>query len=254
MNTIDQEISNLKAKALLAEYDNRKSINSSYSKRAFARDLKISHSLLSFILNRKRPMANSMALQLLDNPQLSDRTKDILAIGIKQRSQARTKISLEQFEVISDWIHYALIELLETEDFIWDAGFISKRLNITVQKAEQVMQRLIDVKLVAISDDGKFHQTQTKIVVENKQSNQAAKNYNRGLLKKASDVMDECEFHQRDLSSTVFTLDPSYISYAVEKIRAFRRELTDELENLGKRREVYALSFQLFPLTKLEKK
>jgi hypothetical protein len=42
-------------------------------------------------------------------------------------------------------------------------------------------------------------------------------------------------------------MNPKNVPYAIERIRAFRRQLTDELEVMDESEEVYNLTVQLFP-------
>jgi uncharacterized protein (TIGR02147 family) len=115
------------------------------------------------------------------------------------------------------------------------------------------MKRLIKLNLVGLDENGRYRQIAPPIAVENKLSTMATRKFNRELMKQAIHSMENDSFETRDLSSTTFTLDPEFIPYAVDRIRNFRRSLTKELENLGNRKEVYALTVQIFPLTQVKK-
>lgn len=243
----------LRRRVLLLELARRKKANEHYSHRAYARDLGVSHSLFSLILNGKRRVSNELVKTLLSISQLPSETLEPLKIGLEQlQQQPSTKIELDKFALISDWIHYAILSLLKVEGFQWNVTWVSQRLNVSEQKAGRAMQRLTELGLVSCLEDGSYRQTTGPIVVENKDSSRAAKKFHSGLLKKALAAMNKGSFSERDLSSTVFTLSPEFIPYAVERIRNFRRSLTRELEGLGAQSEVYAITVELFPLTKKE--
>ncbi len=238
---------------LLLELARRKKANPSYSHRAFARDLGVSHSLFSLILNGKRRVSDELVKSLLAVSQLPSDVLEPLKIGLEKLDhRPSSKIELDKFALISDWIHYAILSLLKVKGFRWDANWIGRRLNLSDQRAGRAMHRLIELGMVSKDETGRYHQSLGPIVVENKESSRAARKFHSGLIKKAIETMNERPFSERDLSSTVFTLSPEFIPYAVERIRNFRRSLTRELEGLGDQTEVYAITVELFPLTQKE--
>jgi transcriptional regulator with XRE-family HTH domain len=54
-------------------YETRRLKNSSYSMRAFARDLKVSQTLISFIWNGKRPLTFKVAKKIQENLMLPEK-------------------------------------------------------------------------------------------------------------------------------------------------------------------------------------
>ena len=62
--------------------------------------------------------------------------------------------------------------------------------------------------------------------------------------------LEQDSFEIRDHSSTTMAIDPALIPYARQRIREFRRELTEELEGKGNRSEIYNLTVQIYPVSK----
>lgn len=245
----------LKADVLENEFKKRAQSNPKYSLRAFARDLGVSHSLLSQMFAGKRAMSVEFNRKLLKELKLSQRERDILAMGLPvTNSKPTAKISLESFALISDWIHYAILSLLDVVEMKYTPTWISQRLNISEKKAKHAMRRLEKLGHITFDENGNARQGSAPIVVENDRTTEATQRFNRGLIEKALHSMEQDSFDTRDLSSIVFTMDPQFVPYTVERIRNFRRSLSNELENLGVRKEVYALTVQIFPLTRGEKK
>jgi uncharacterized protein (TIGR02147 family) len=250
-----QDIQKLKVGALRKEFSQKVCHNPHYSLRAFARDLDLSHTLLSLIFSNKRPLTNSTAQKLVSNERLGEETRSILSLGHIKKDEAKVefqRLTLQSFAMISDWVHYAVLSLTEIIGFRWDATWIARKLRIGEGRAKTVMNRLTELNFIQKNEFGNYKQSVGKIVIGNKESTEAAQLYNKGLLKKAVQSMSETQFIERDLSSTTFAMDPQYIPYAIERIRSFRRELTQELEGLGAKKEVYALAVQIFPLSKNE--
>lgn len=240
-----------KVEVLRKEFQRRQQRNSRYSLRSFARDLSVSHTILSLILNGKRPLSEGIVEKILEMDDVSIEERQLLLRrDIPSDPTERHKLSLDQFSMISDWVHYGILSLLDVDDFQWNELWIGERLNITPTKAKSAMERLTRLNYIEKSKGGKYIQSVQPIVIENTNPTMAAKSFNKQLLKKASESMDEDPSSTRDLSSIIFAMDPSQIPYAVKRIREFRRELCGELENLKNQKEVYALAVQIFPLSK----
>src|SRR5688572_4111377 len=92
---------------LQAEFSQRRKRNPRYTLRAFARQLGISHSLLSMMFGGQR--------------RLSRRTMQKIEAALPRPPEGETaddshRLSLDQFEALSDWTHYAILSLLELPD------------------------------------------------------------------------------------------------------------------------------------------
>ncbi len=238
---------------LRAELSRRIERNSSYSLRSFARQLGISHTLLSLILNGHRPPSKAIAEKVLLFSDLSKEQANLILKSIDPdkvkgaMSRAFHKLDLDQFALFAEWQHYAILSLLEVPDTEFTPEFIAKRLGISVMIAKVSMERLIDLDLIELREDGRWRQKVGPIVVENTRSTEASRKFQKQLINKALDSIDEDPMEVRDMSSTTFAMHPKHVPYALQKIREFRRKLTAELEEFGMPKEVYNLTVQLFP-------
>ncbi|MNL35288.1 hypothetical protein D3C87_1573090 [compost metagenome] len=159
------------------------------------------------------------------------------------------EIDLESFNIISDWAYYAVLSLFEISSSKFDPKWIATRLNIAEARAEHVLQGLVANGLLAKSQ-GVWKQTGKPIKIENPISTQVTRSFNKKLIGKAIESLENDSIELRNLSSTTFAVDTAQIPFAVKRIREFRRKLTSELEKKGSPKEVYSLTVQLFPLTK----
>ena len=98
--------------------------NPTYSIRSFARRLEISPSALSEILNGKRKISLQMAKRLLLKTSANAKEMEQALRLFKGSSKTEEKetngfeeISLQQFNIIADWYHFAILSLAETDDF-----------------------------------------------------------------------------------------------------------------------------------------
>lgn len=241
---------------LKAELERRCQKNPRYSLRAFARALGISHTHLSLILSGKRELSSQALLRICDIVQLGPRERSELLQSSKhgkkqQPSRAlktRMTLEMEQFEFIADWHHYAILSLLEIPESRWSAKFFAKRLAISESQASLAMERLQRLGLVAPQGD-RYKQTGLPIKIENAISTAATRKHHAQLLEKAAESLENEPAERRDFSGITFAMSPANVAYAKERIRAFRRELSEELEEMGEPAEVYELSVQLYPLS-----
>lgn len=236
-------------RAALAERCNK---NPQYSIRSFARSSGISHTVLSLVLSGKRRLSKKATMQLAQHLELPpDHTEKLMRHhkAVTEPSEYE-ELSLDAFEVISDWYHYAMLSALELPNSKWNARWFAKQFGIQVLEAKLAMERLQRLKLVE-EKNGKWSQTSKPIKVDNSTSTAATRKFHKQLLARAIEAIDLNTIDERDFSSTTFAMDPSLIPYAAAKIRKFRRELVAELEAKCSQEAVYNITMQLFPVTKL---
>jgi uncharacterized protein (TIGR02147 family) len=119
------------------EYASRVDVNSHYSMRAFARDLEISPSRLSEVLNERGGLSSEMAYKIavklgLEKEEINyfqalverrhGRSEKIKkrAISYLQRKSVDEdfrNLSLDAFKVISDWYHFAILSAMELDNY-----------------------------------------------------------------------------------------------------------------------------------------
>ncbi|MGZ3705587.1 MAG: TIGR02147 family protein, partial [Bdellovibrionota bacterium] len=228
--------------------------NPQYSMRAFARSTGISHTVLSLVFSGKRKFSKSAIKKLADFLELDPEQSGRLLSAREKRPAAQYKdLSLDTFQLISDWYHYAILSALELPGARYEAAWLSKTLSISPTQAMLAMGRLERLGLVELKN-GKVRQTGKSITVDNAQSTVATRMFHRQLLEKAKEALENTSFEERDLSSTTFAMSAAQIPYAKKRIREFRRQLSAELEAFGSPSAVYNLTVQLYPVSQSKEK
>ena len=244
---------------LSSEFTERSRRNPRYSLRAFAKSLGISHTVLSLVMSGKRSLSRKAAMIVAENLDLGPKKSAALISSTGKKAAPHllantyNLIDLETFHLISDWVHYAILSLLEIPESHFEPKWMAKRLGINETQAKIAMSRLVDLDFVA-NENGKWRQTGKPIKVENEVSTVSTKKFQRQLIEKSLESLDNDPIEKRDFSSTTMAIDPKHIPYAKERIRQFRRELCSELEVKGNPKEVYNLTVQIYPVTKEELK
>ena len=230
--------------------------NSRYSLRAYARFLQIDASTLSQMLRGNRKITGEKIKKLGFRIGLSPRQiQEYLdsSSGPKNRSSIELvdikNLALDTFELISDWYHYAIFELIQLEGFRNDSKWIAKKLGIHVVEADAAVERLIRLNLVE-SVRGTLRQKVGFITtVANPQSAEAFRKQQMQILNKALSALEEVQIERRDQSGLTIAISSQRLPEIKEKIRQFRRSLHLSLSRDKRKDEVYQLCISFYPVT-----
>lgn len=237
---------------LLRELAKRRTRNTRYSLRAFGKHLGVSPGTLSDWVGGRRPMGRKAALKVCEALSLSpiDRRNFLEAVFSSKitddAGDPYQYLETDKFHIISDWHHYAIINLTEVNGFTPTPEFISSRLGISKREATAALKRLEKVGLIKIVD-GKLTVIHTYVSTANNIASAANRQHHSQILEKAQSSLQTDGFHERDMTSISMAIDPSLIPLAKEEIAKFRRRMCDLL-NTGDKSRVYVFSLQLFPL------
>jgi uncharacterized protein (TIGR02147 family) len=257
---------------LKGELETRIQRNATYSLRAFARDLKMMPQVLSLVLNGKKGLSTDAALHIAERLKLGveDTAYFIDLVHLNQaktdaaRKLAQYRLSQypteaafnplqeEVFKIISDWYHYAILELTFTGQLSNDAKSISKRLGITEHEAKQAIARLLKVGLLE-NQDGVLIKSERHITSTHDLPSAGLRKYHSQILDRAKEALESQDVGERDITGVTMAIDPSRLPEAKAMIKEFRRQLMTLLET-GERAEVYQFSAQLFRLSKVQSK
>lgn len=246
--------------------------NSSYSLRSFARDLGVSPGHVSLWLNEKKgvsirtvkSIASKLGLTAAETEHLV-----LLAEAQSARSAVKKRIaqnelqkkigedknfSLDIFQAISEWYHYAILELAALPNFKADSSSIAARLEISKYEVEMAIMRLVKLELLTETKEG-LKPTKDISISPSGIPSSAIRKHHHQILQKAQGALEFTPINERDFASMTLTFHPSDIERAKEKLKIFRREFAQEFGNNKKpESRIYALGIQLFPLDKGEKK
>lgn len=247
--------------------------NPRYSLRAFAKNLGLAAPRLSCILANKQGISEKVANQICDRLGLTEGERQVFVLSAlssdarskskREKAQEKLKDFLqektideiyeleeEKFKIISDWYHYALLELILTKDFKSDVNWIAKRLGISVFEVNQSLVRLKNHGLIDIKNGTIIHATGTLTTTRDIPS-KSIKHFNRQILQKAQDAIDLQGVDERDFSTLTIGIGRKHLPQFKEIIKKCRREMNQLAESLpiSERENVYILSANFFNLT-----
>ena len=250
---------------LRAELSRRVRNNNRYSLRSFAQHLGMSPGGLSEILNGHRNLtlkaAHKVAKLLNFSPievehfielVLQEEQSSVPGEKYSSSQLKKTELSLELFSLISDWYAFAILNLIECDNFRSNERWIAKRLGISKFEVEVALNRLERLELIQ-RHRGKIGATKDYVISPDGIPSEAIRNHHREILKKAAIALDLQGVNEREVSGIGFALDPKYVPEIKKRINDFYDSLIRKYSKSGKRSEVYQCEIAFFRLTELTK-
>ncbi len=239
--------------------------NPQFSLRAYAKKLDLAPSALSEILNGKRKISKKLATRILNRMNLSPAESnkvlelfDRKAKGLDFDESSRLdtppaninflQLSSDQFNMIAEWQHFALLSLMETKGFKSEVSWISKKLGLPQAQINAALERLTRLGFV-FKKNRKYVTNKRALLTSDNIANQAVRKSHYVDLSLAENALDTTSVEERDFTAITIAASKKNLSKAKKMIREFQDKLTLCLED-GEKDEVYKFTFYLYPLTK----
>lgn len=160
----------------------------------------------------------------------------------------KARINLDQFQIVSEWYHMAILECFSLPDYEPTLDWFAKKLDLPLMSVEQAFKRLFRVGLLELKGSF-FIPSDTQTVYESGPASEAVRNFHKQILEKSVKALDEQNVDERDFQALVVAIDPQDLPRYKDKIRKFWGEISQMAETNPTKKNVYALSLSLFNLT-----
>lgn len=245
--------------------EERCSRNPRYSMRAFARDLGISVSRLSHILKGRFGLSRNSAEEIAKKIGLNNQeTQYFCALVESKHARAYAKkeaakkqledfvdyyqaLNVDNFKVISDWYHFAIMELTLVQNFRSDTLWIAKVLGISQYEAAQAIDRLLNLELLEI-EKGKLKLTGQFFAGGAGTPSEAIRKFHTQFLEKAQKALVFQSVQERDFSAVILAVDSSRVDEARQDIKKFRNKFDKKFSASDRKDSVYGLGIQFFKM------
>ncbi len=257
---------------LQAEYEERSTRNPAYSMRSFARDIGLSPSTLSEVVKGRYGLSRARAEDIGKRLGFSEWTcrnfADLVEASHGRSTAAREaarlrlvrnqkrpqfrNMDLDEFKIIADWYHFAILVLCETRDFSWDKKWIGRELDIDPAVVGAAISRLEREGLLLRTSENSWSPPEKFTFAGKDVPSKAIRQFHRQVLAKASAALETQAVEKREYTSHVFAIDSAKIAAAKEAIRKFHEEFCVELADgpNAAKNEVYCLTTAFFSLKK----
>lgn len=252
-------------------YERRAKTNPVYSRRAFARDMKVSAAFATNYFKGRRRLSIERAERisrllsmdkrterrflksvLMENMEASTPGADLHDLLDDSRMLEYRDVNLDEFQFFNGWYHVAILDLVGCVDFEANAEWIANRLGISAEAAFATVERLKRLGLLKVKN-GQLIKTNAHLrVPTDKNGNSMVVNFHRQMIEKALlelGVTEERARERRHISGVTMSIPKANIELAKEKIAEFKREMS-ALLTVGDAEEVVQLNIQFFALTK----
>lgn len=244
-------------------YLRKRARNRNYSVRSFARFLEVNPSAVSEILNGKRRVSTAVASRILKKLNLTLQEKQDFLIEAQRRKPTFFERSLgedsfyrilkaDQFRVVSDWYHYAILSLAEIRGFRGESRWLAHRLGIGSEQAEAALLRLERMGMLVRDSLGRLKPSGNYFMSPDEVPDCAIREAHREGLDLARNSLEQDSLSERDFISMTLAIDPKKLDGAKKLIRKFRDGMSRYLTQ-GDKQSVYRFCVQLFPLVKPSK-
>lgn len=256
---------------LRASLEEKAKQNPAFSLRAFARFSGISPSHLSRTLSGQKKLssssvhliANSLGLSAGETNHLlalvelekttDDKKKSRIVRSLGRQAGGRTKVlSLENFQVLSDWYHFAILALAKTRGFQASSLWLAQRLGIRSLDAKFALERLVKLGLLEKHGSGWRAADDGQISTTDDLASAAIRENHRQHLQLAEKALAELAVEVREFNNLTLAMNLGDIPKAKRKIRAFIDEFNREMER-DQAQEIFQLNVQFYPLSRREK-
>ena len=259
---------------LRSEFEGRYQRNGHYSLRAFARDLEVAPSTLSLILNGKRGLSRKSAGKLCELLRWSKVDSDLFKALVNlesYRSLAKIKVAQAQvlqmqhslrtkivdgdtFRILSDWQHFAILQLTSLKNFQSDLTWMAKALKLPKPVVRDSVSRLQRTGLLSVQGDGKLKAAQSVTLAPDQSAPAAFRIFHRQILQQALQAIDEIPTGERHLNSSLIPVRETDYLAITETICKFHRKLVRDYGCANAAADsVYAFSTQYFPVVSKER-
>ena len=236
------------------ELARRSKSNPTYSLRAFARQLNMDSSFLSKLLSGQRSVTNKTIERLGERLGFGPNEYRTFLQPVRKQKNIANKplfheLDNDMFSLIADWYHYAILELIQVNNFQANIPWVAKALGISFGQASDAVNRLKRLNMLEIKNGEWTNISGNNTTISNRFSSQALRQLQKQILEQSIYALENTPFEQRDQSSITFCVSEDLLPEAKEKIKKFRRELMTFLESGKKKSKVYQLSISLFPVS-----
>jgi uncharacterized protein (TIGR02147 family) len=261
-------------------YEQKKAKNPGFSVRAWAKQIGLnSHAMLAHTLTKKRKLKAPFAAQMRDHIGLRGpeaRYFDLLVacsssstiqekqfyedllLGLRPKNATYAELSHDVLRLISQWIHTALLEMVELEDFSVAPEDIASRLRRPIKSGEinQAIERLLRLQLLEReSGTGQLKRRHASLKTKDDIPNSYIREHHKQMMEQAKLALEEQTPEEREFRSCALAIRYDRLPEAKRLIRKFMTEFQETvgLQTGEKAEAVYELNLQFFEITKTHK-
>lgn len=231
-------------------FEEKNSMDSSYSLRSFAKDVNIEASSLGQMLKGKRKITDSsfnlLAFELNLKKEEIQRRENLYISGL-----SNLQIAAEDFaELQRHWYYFAILELTHLEDFKPNVKWVSNRLKLEESVCRKAIELLFSTSAL-LESEGRWEDNfeNLTLITSEDMDIESGRNCQIEFLDLSRDSILNIPAHEKSHTSVSVAIDENFIPQIKDEIRVFRRRIMKEYVNKSKKKNrIYNMQINLFPL------
>ena len=159
----------------------------------------------------------------------------------------------DQFQYFNNSYNAVIREIVAFTDFQEDYKRLGEMVspNISAKKAKESVDLLLRLKLI-LKKEARYEQTDTVVTTGDEICSLAVQNFQRENLELASEALGKYS-EEKDISTITFGTNATGYLQIKREVVNFRKRLLGIMANQKGLDQVYQLTFQLFPLSKVKR-
>jgi len=243
--------------------------NKHLSLRSIAKRCNVSHTLLIQVVNKQKNLSKEMGVKLTQKLSFdqkerekfltlleyqttkNEKLKEILFNRLLEiTSYAKVKyIDNDQFALISNWYHWAILELTKIPSIEFRVSHIAKMLKVDENKIEEAIERLFKLNLIKYGKQERIEKSSPVINAETKIPDSYFKEHHSQMMRKSHQALYHQPIKEREISGMTVAINKESIPEIKGLVNDFKRKLSLHLNQATSKDAVYQMNIQFFSLT-----
>ncbi len=242
--------------------------NSSYSQRAFARDLEIAPGFLCLVLNSKKSLSCEKARTIVDRLELLAHEKDyFVALVEKERSGDDTKVleirqtyafqQLCEDDPLPEDIslqEFALLQQIALLGHVEETLESAHVVGLDIEALRKACRRLAALGWLKGSIESGWSSHRGLIRAEGYESSESIRVFHQKVLELGLKQLHEGMVEDRYFNSLVFSFSCEQYQAFCTELKAFCLSKCDAYSTRNSHDRIYILGLQLLPIAELKRK
>jgi uncharacterized protein (TIGR02147 family) len=181
----------------------------------------------------------------------AEKQEHYVVLRSMENSKSEHVLNPDQYDYFARWHTVVIRELVTMFDFKghWEMLAQCVRPAISAQEAKASVELLLRLKLIEMTASGAYTQKDSAITTQSGIASLAIRHFNRAMITKAIESLDEVPKSQRNIFGLTIGISPNMFDLISSEMEAFKDRIVTMVSRDQKSSRVYQLNVQLFPVS-----
>ncbi|MCM0605270.1 MAG: TIGR02147 family protein [Xanthomonadaceae bacterium] len=236
-----------------------------YSFRAFAAELDVPASNLSWVLKKKKGLSQPTALKIakkLGMTEIEQKTfchyvekaharsplvRAEAGRALEKQQKLAPNLTQDTMTILGQWHHFALLELLKIPSQDQSPLSLGDALGFKESEIQEALQRLINVGLIEVKQS-RFHVVHDFNLSREGVPSEVLRKLHDQLLSKSKQALFSQAIEEREFNYSLLTLDQDDLPEAKQMMRSFLKTFREKFSKKVTAKHVYSVNLQLIKI------